>query len=57
MRVARVGHIDDHEELIVERVLRREVFRPGRQVGVMTVGKPEVVHAARMRPRRVEIVE
>ena len=51
----RIAQIDDHQELVVVLVVRGEVLGAGREIGVLTIGEPQIVHAARMRSRGVEI--
>ena len=55
LRMRRIVQIDDHQELVIVLVVRREVLRAGRQIGVLAIGEPQIVHAARMRARGVEI--
>ena len=53
----RVVQVHDHQELVVIRVARLEIGGAGRDVGVTPVGEPQPVHAAGMRPGRVEMGE
>jgi len=54
LRTLRIAKVDRHPDLIVERVARFEIAHACRQVRELTVDEPEVVHATRVRPRRVE---
>ena len=53
-RLGRIAHVEDPVELIVVRMRRREIGRAGREVHVFAVAEPELVHAARIRPRAIE---
>ena len=52
-RLRRVLHVEAAVELVVERVVRFEVRRAGAHVNVLAVAEPQLVHAARIRPRAV----
>ena len=47
--------VDDHQELVVQRVARDEIARAGREIGVPPVGEPDEMDAARVRTRGVEM--
>ena len=53
-RLRRIAHIDAAVELVVVRMRRLEVRRAGGAMDVFAVAEPELVHAARGRPRAVE---
>ena len=55
LRVRGITHIDDHQELVIILVARREIVRTGREIGELTIVKRQIVHAARMRTRCVEV--
>ena len=50
----RIAHVDAAIELVVLRMRRREIARARRAVHVFAVAEPQLVHAARMRPRAIE---
>ena len=52
-----IRHIDDHQELVVVLVVRREVARAGGQIGVVPIGEPDEVDPARVRTGRIEMRE
>ncbi len=50
----RIAHIEGAIELVVERVGRREVGRTGGHMHGLAVAEPQLVHAARAGPGRVD---
>ena len=53
-RLRGIAHVDAAIELVVGRIGRLEVARAGRAMDVFAVAEPELMHAARGRPRAVE---
>ena len=53
-RLGRVLDVDDPVELVVARMRRFEVGRARAHVDVFAIGEPQLVDAARIRPRAVE---
>ena len=53
-RFCRIAHVDAAVELVVGRIGRNEIARARRAMHVFAVAEPQLMHAARMRPRAVE---